>query len=92
MEFPHFMRIERETAGGGSRHVVVHTHDPHMAVEISPDAAAPDKVGQGVIRRICVPNSWGGQYSQYAKLVAQAQAFFRASFAEPAPKGRRFAR
>jgi hypothetical protein len=92
MDFPHFTRIERETAGEGSRHYVVHTRDPQIAIEMTPDASAPDQVGQGVIRRISVPNSWAGQYSQYAKLIAQAQSFFRESFAEPVPKGSRLAR
>jgi maltose-binding protein MalE len=86
MDFPHFTRIERETADGGSRHVVVHSQDPQLAIEMVPDTTAPDQVGQGVIRRVSVPNSWAGQYSQYSKLIAQAQAFFRASFAEPMPK------
>lgn len=88
MDFTHFTRIEREIAGGGSRHVVIHTGDPRLAIEIVPDAGAPDQVGHGIIRRISVPNSWAGQYSQYSKLIAQAQAFFRASFAEPAEKAR----
>jgi hypothetical protein len=33
----------------------------------------------GTIQRISVPNSWAGQYSQYAKLVAKAEAFFGAA-------------
>lgn len=86
MDFTHFTRIERETAGGASRHIVIHTRDPKFAIEIAPDPASPDQVGQGVIRRVSVPNSWAGQYSQYSNLIAQAQAFFRASFAEPTTK------
>ena len=44
MEFPHFLRIERE-GGGGSRHYVVHTDDPKFSMELTPDATAADKVG-----------------------------------------------
>lgn len=86
MDYTHFTRIEREMAGEGSRHFVIHSRDPKLAIEIAPDVGAPDKIGHGVIRRVTVPNSWAGQYSQYAHLIAQAQAFFRASFAEPAGK------
>jgi hypothetical protein len=45
-----------------------------------------------VIKALRMPNSWAGNYSQCAKLIAAAQAFFEQSFAEPAPKGetRRF--
>lgn len=91
MNFPHFLRIEREEREG-SRHYVVHTHDPKFSMEIAPDAAAPDKIGKGVIKRVCVPNSWVGDYAKYAKFMGAAQEFFTESFAEPAPKAetRRF--
>tara|TARA_R110002050_G_scaffold87190_1_gene184879 strand:+ start:550 stop:864 length:315 start_codon:yes stop_codon:yes gene_type:complete len=79
MEFPHFVRVERESVNGSASHFVLHTHDPKMLVELAPDTQAPDKMGQGVIKRIAVPNSWAGNYSQYAKMVAKAQAFFKAS-------------
>ena len=88
MDFADFTRIERETEGGVSRHVVVHARDPKLAIEIAPDSGAPDHVGLGIIRSVSVPNSWAGQYSQYSQLIAKAQAFFRASFAEPAAKTR----
>lgn len=93
MEFSHFVRVERDTAGGKSHHIVVHTRDPKMVVELAPDVDAPDKLGQGVLKRVAVPNSWAGNYSQYAKVIAQAQAFFKASrTAETASKAevRRF--
>ncbi|MBL9199689.1 MAG: hypothetical protein JNL39_04240 [Opitutaceae bacterium] len=88
-----FLRIERDTSDG-ARHFVVHTADPRLAVEFAADTAAPDRVGRGVIRRVCVPNSWAGDYGRYAKLLAKAQEFFAASSAEPAPKAetRRLAR
>jgi hypothetical protein len=87
MNFPHFMRIEREGADGKSKHYVVHTHDPKFSMELAPDAEAADKIGKGVIKRICVPNSWAGDYGQFAKLMGAAQDFFRQSFDEPAEKG-----
>jgi len=82
MNFSHFVRIDRERRGQ-ERHYVVHTHDPKFTVELTPDVAAPDRVGQGVIKRICVPNSWAGDYGQYAKLLAAAQDFFAQSNAGP---------
>ncbi len=78
MDFPHFVRIEQESADGRTHHFVVHTHDPKLAVQFSAEAVA-GKIKPGTIQRISVPNSWAGQYSQYAKLVARAEAFFRAS-------------
>lgn len=89
MESPHFLRIERE-GGGGSKHYVVHTHDPKFSMELTPDSAAPDKVGKGVMKRICVPNSWAGDYTRYAKLMGAAQEFFGRSFAAPVPKAETF--
>lgn len=81
------MCVEREGPDGRSRHFVVHVRDPKFAVEMTPDADAPDHVGAGVIKRVSVPNSWAGQYSQYAALLRQAQEFFRQSLlTEPAPK------
>ncbi len=87
----HFLRIEREE-GGKSIHTVVHLKSPHFSMELIPDGDAPDKIGQGVIKRVCVPNSCIGDYSQYSKLMALAQEFFRQSFSEPASKSeiRRF--
>ena len=85
MNFAHFLRIERES-GGKSTHYVVHTRDPKFSVELIPDRDAPDKVGQGVIKRICVPNSCIGDYTKYSKLMTAAQEFFKQSFQEPAPK------
>jgi hypothetical protein len=86
MNFANFLRIERETKGGRTRHFVVHTRDPKFSLELAPDNEAPDKIGRGVIKRISVPNSCVGDYSQYAKFMSAAQEFFRASFSEPAPK------
>ena len=87
----HFLRIEHD-ARGGSRHYVVHAGDPRFSLELAPDRAAPDRIGQGVIKRICLPNSWAGDYHRCARLLDAAQEFFAQSFGEPAPKAetRRF--
>jgi hypothetical protein len=56
-------------------------------MELAPDSGAPDRVGNGVLKRICVPNSWAGDYQKYFRLMSGAQKFFVASFGPPAPKG-----
>lgn len=93
MNFPHFLRIEREQRDG-SRHYVIHTSDPKFSVEFTPDPTASDQIGQGVIKRLHVPNSWAGDYTKYARWMGAAQEFFHESFEDPAPKAetRRFAR
>ncbi len=93
MNLSQFLRVERDGAAG-SKHYVVHTHDPKFTLELAPDGTAPDKVGQGVIKRIHVPNSWAGDYTKYAAFVTAAQEFFGRSFAEaePKPETRRIAR
>jgi hypothetical protein len=78
MSLGDFVRIERDERDG-SRHFVVHLPEPKFSVELTPDAAAPDRMGQGVIKRVCVPNSWAGDYGKYAKLVGAAQEFFAAA-------------
>jgi hypothetical protein len=83
-ESPHFVRVDRD-GRGASRHYVVHTVAPQFAVELAPDADAPDGAGRGVIKRVRVPNSWAGDYTKYAKLLAAAQDFF----ARSAPGGPR---
>jgi hypothetical protein len=91
MNFPHFLRVERD-GPGRAKHTVVHLVDPKFSVELMPDREAPDKMGRGVIKRICVPNSWAGDYAQCAKLLGAAQEFFAQSLAAPVPKAesRRF--
>ncbi|MES2696161.1 MAG: hypothetical protein V4773_22000 [Verrucomicrobiota bacterium] len=86
MNLSQFVRIERE-GSDGSKHYVVHTHDPKFTMELAPDGAAPDKVGKGVIKRICVPNSWAGDYTKYSKFITAGQEFFEQSFGEAVPKG-----
>jgi hypothetical protein len=85
MNFSHFVRIDRE-GRGLERHYVVHTHDPKFTLELTADQEASDKVGQGVIKRICVPNSWAGDYGKYAQMVTAAQEFFAESKRGPAPR------
>lgn len=58
---------------------MVHTRSPALMLELEPDLAAPDRIGRGVIKRLCVPNSWAGDYGRYAKLVTAAQEFFAQS-------------
>lgn len=78
MNFSHFVRIDRE-GRGIERHYVVHTLEPKFTLELTADREAPDRVGRGVIKRICVPNSWAGDYGQYGQLLAAAQEFFAES-------------
>lgn len=78
MNFPHFVRIDRERRGA-EQHFVVHTQDPKFTLELTPDQEAPDRIGQGIIKRICVPNSWAGDYGQYGKMLGAAQEFFAQS-------------
>lgn len=85
MNSSEFLRIERE-GNDGSRHYVVHTHDPKFTLELSPDDGAPDKIGRGLIKRIHVPNSWAGDYTKYSKFISAAQEFFEESFGEAVPK------
>ena len=86
---PQFVRIDRDRAGG-AHHFVVHTGSPAFTLELAPDRDAPDRVGRGVLRRLCVPNSWAGDYGQYARFVHSAQEFFAQSGAAleggPAPR------
>lgn len=75
MNFSSFVRVDRERHGR-ARHYVIHTHDPKFSLELAPDGEAPDQIGRGIIKRICVPNSWAGDYGQCVPLLAAAQEFF----------------
>jgi hypothetical protein len=85
MSLTNFRRIEREEKDG-SRHYIVHTHDPKFTMEIAPDEQALDQIGRGVLKRVQVPNSWAGDYGKYAKYMNAAQEFFAKSFSEPVAK------
>lgn len=84
MNYSHFVRIDRERRGL-ERHYVVHTGDPRFTLELTPDREASDHVGGGVIKRVCVPNSWAGDYGRYGNLLAAAQEFFAQSHGGAAP-------
>jgi len=88
MNFSHFVRVDRERRGQ-ERHFVVHVQDPKFTLELMPDDTAPDQAGRGVIKHLCVPNSWAGDYGQYAKLLAAAQDFFAQSGRAGGPAPRR---
>jgi len=77
--FPHFVRIDQDGRRTHARHYVVHLHEPQFTVELAADPAAPGNASGGIIKRVCVPNSWAGDYMQYAKLLAKAQEFFAQS-------------
>lgn len=83
MNFPHFLRIEHERRDG-AHHFVVHTQEPKFSLELTPDQSTEG----GVLKRVCVPNSWAGDYGQYGKLIAAAQNFFAQS-ADAVDNGRR---
>ena len=93
MSYNHFLRIERDEPAG-PKHYVVHAADPRFTLELTPDRDAPDQIGRGVMKRLCLPNSWAGDYGKYSKLIGAAQEFFQQSCAEPVAKAetRRFAR
>ncbi|MBM3874161.1 MAG: hypothetical protein FJ382_10595 [Verrucomicrobia bacterium] len=89
-----FLRIERDAEGTQSVHTVLHLRDPKFLMEFAPDRESPNKVGRGVLKRVCVPNSWAGDYGRYSAFIAEAQEFFARSFGEPVTKAvtRRFGR
>lgn len=87
MSSAHFVRIDRDDREGG-RHYVVHAADPRFTLELTPDREAGDGSGRGVLRRLCVPNSWSGDYGRYAKLLTRAQDFFARSGGAGGPSPR----
>jgi hypothetical protein len=88
MTYPHFVRIDRE-GRQGERHFVVHTHDPRFTAEFAEDGGPAGKGGKGVLKRVCVPNSWAGDYSRYAQWLTRAQEFFEAAAPGSGPAPRR---
>lgn len=85
MSSNHFLRVERD-GKFGSKHYIVHLNDPRFSMELIPDRDAPDKIGKGVIKRICLPNSWAGDYSKTARLIGPAQDFFARTLSEQSVK------
>lgn len=87
---PPFYRVDQRGSDGRSHHYVVHTQSPTFLVEFDAPATAPGgaksgSVAQGkslpVIRRVCVPNNWAGDYHQCARQLAAAAEFFAATTA-----------
>jgi hypothetical protein len=72
------VRIDRD-GRRAETHYVVHTCDPRFTLELTPDPEAPDRIGRGIIKRVCVPNSWAGDYGRYGQLLPAAQEFFAQS-------------
>ena len=75
MDTEHFIRIER-IEGGRSRHYVISRQEPGFSVEVIPEDAP-------AIRRVCLPNSWIGNYHRYTRLVAAAQVAIRGALLPP---------
>jgi hypothetical protein len=81
MDTEHFIRIER-IEGGCRRHFVVSLLEPGFSVEVIPEDA-PGR--RPAIRRVCLPNSWIGNYHRYTRLVAAAQVFLEKCDGLPRP-------
>lgn len=60
----------------GSRHFVVHVQAPRFVVEVT--TSGRDAAGRrsAVIRRVCVPNSWSGDYHRCGRLLGAALKYF----------------
>lgn len=78
-----FCHVEKNEEHGRTRLFVVHTQAPRFVVEMEP---AGEPGGEGVIKRVCVPNSWSGDYDRCGRLLGAAVAFFQSP---PRPAGRR---
>jgi len=79
---PPFCRVERRGADGKTRHFVVHTQSPRFVVEFESARTAAGKEA-AVIRRVCVPNSWAGDYHRCARQLGDAAEFFSATDTPP---------
>ena len=79
---PPFCHIEREEKSGRSRHFVVHTASPKFVVEFEDDPGTPGLPDPGtprsrpILRRVCVPNSWAGDYHHCARQLTSAMNFY----------------
>lgn len=80
MNYNHFVRIERRERKG-SRFFVVHSHEPKLYMELTPEEDAEGRTVKGTIKRIVIPNSWTGNYQRYGQLLSAAQTFFEESLA-----------
>ncbi len=87
MAYRHFIKIERDE--DRDRVQVVHLYPPRMLVEFQPVRDAAGKVVSVVIKRLCVPNSWTGDYHQCNRIVREAESFYLDSVgAGPRASGR----
>ena len=68
MDTEHFIRID-SLESDRPRRFVVNRREPGFSVEVMAEDAP-------VIRRVCLPNSWIGNYHRYTRLVATAQVFW----------------
>ncbi len=77
---PPFCHVERRDPDG-KKHYVVHTESPRFVVEMEAgkgDGGSGGE-GRGVIRRVCLPNSWAGDYHVSGRRLGDAVAFFDAT-------------
>jgi hypothetical protein len=78
---PHsLLRVDRRE-GKRTRHYVVHGHSPKIVVEMEVEGADPGRPARGVIKRVCLPNSWAGCYDLCAPVLSAAERFFEDSLA-----------
>jgi hypothetical protein len=79
-DFCHVEKRERS----GSKHFVVHTSSPRFVIEIeAAGGVTPDGHRSGVIKRVCVPNSWAGDYQKCGRALGAALAFFESPPSNP---------
>lgn len=62
----------------GTEYYVVHTGTPRFVVEVEREESEAGETGQrqGVIKRVCLPNSAAGDYHRCARLLGAALGFF----------------
>jgi hypothetical protein len=73
-----FLRVDQETAQG-ERHFIIHKADPPFSIEVEADFDKSGRMRNCTLKRLCLPNSWTGDYTKYARLVNAALAFFEQS-------------
>jgi len=88
MDIQSFVWIERKQRGR-KRHFVVSCREPGFSVEVIPQSHPDGRRQQPIIRRVCLPNSWTGNYHRYSRLLAAAESFLERC--DGLAAGRRFA-
>lgn len=81
MSSAHFITVERRV-GGVSSYLVRHLVDPKFTLEVEPVRDAEGRVSSGLIKRLCLPNSWTGSYHRQGALLGEALRFFADTLAE----------